>query len=41
MKPLLPSPLAPLPEGEGNVVAPMRDNWIEKGMSSLSPRERD
>ena len=38
---LPPSPLTPLPEGEGNVVALMRHNWMEKGLSSLSLRERD
>ena len=38
---LPPSPLAPPPGGEGNVVALMRDHWIEKGLPSLSLRERD
>jgi len=41
MMQLPPSPLAPLPEGEGNIVALMRDKWMEKGLSSLSLRERD
>jgi hypothetical protein len=38
---LPPSPLAPLPGGEGNVAALIRDNGMEKGLSSLSLRERD
>ena len=40
MKPLLPSPLAPLQEGEGNIVALMRDLGIEKGLSAPQQRDR-
>ena len=31
---LLPSPLAPLPGGEGNIVPLMRNNWTERGILS-------
>jgi hypothetical protein len=37
--PLLPSPLGPLPEGEGNIVPLMRYDWIEKGGVPLPPGE--
>jgi len=30
---LLPSPLAPLPKVEGNIVPLMRNNWTERGTS--------